>query len=62
MASPSADAIVERFEPRAEKKFPSISISSAFKSWEIRTEMSPAIATNSQPERLSKKMQNYEYP
>lgn len=56
--NPLAVAIVERLEPKAEKKFPKVSISSLLRLLEIATERSPARATSSQPERVDKKEEN----
>ena len=53
--NPLVVAIVERLEPKAEKKFPKVSISSLLRLLEIATERSPARATSSQPERVDKK-------
>ena len=47
--NPLVVAIVERLEPKAEKKFPKVSISSLLRLLEIATERSPARATSSQP-------------
>lgn len=55
---PLAEAIVDKFEPRAEKKFPRTSTSSQLKLEDIATEIIPAKATNSQPERDDKKEEN----
>lgn len=56
--NPLVVAIVERLEPKAEKKFPKVSISSLLRLLEIATERSPARATSSQPERVDKKEEN----
>ncbi|MEF2931603.1 MAG: hypothetical protein U0O43_01840 [Clostridia bacterium] len=50
--------MVERLEPRAEKKLPSMSISLGFKLLAIATEKRPATATSSHPVRLLKKQEN----
>lgn len=54
----STAAMVERLEPRAEKKLPRMSISLGFKLLAIATEKRPATATSSHPDRLLKKQEN----
>lgn len=51
--------MVERLEPRAEKKLPSMSISLGFKLLAIATEKRPATATSSHPVRLLKKTREF---
>ena len=53
-----AEAIVDKLEPRAEKKFPSTSTSSQLRLVDIATESKAAKATNSHPEREDKKEEN----
>lgn len=53
-----AEAIVDKLEPRAEKKFPSTSTSSQLRLVDIATESKPAKATNSHPEREERKEEN----
>ena len=53
-----AEAIVDKLEPRAEKKLPSTSTWSQLRLLEIATESSPANATNSHPEREDRKEEN----
>lgn len=60
--NPLVVAIVERLEPKAEKKFPKVSISSLLRLLEIATERSPARATSSQPERVDKKKKIHDNP
>ncbi len=60
--NPLAVAIVERLEPRAEKKFPKVSISSLLRLLEIATEISPASATSSHPDKVDKKLKIHDNP
>lgn len=53
-----AEAIVDKLEPRAEKKLPSTSTSSQLRLVDIATESKAAKATNSHPEREDKKEEN----
>ena len=53
-----AEAIVDKLEPRAEKKLPSKSTSSQLRLVDIATESNPAKATSSHPEREDKNEEN----